>query len=169
MKRALTILLVIGFVRLAPAAPPTDQSISEMMNVMQLETLLNQALKQMMDGMAKAMDKGLEQSTKDKSLSAAQKTAIESYRKKFTSTVTEELSFAKVKDIYTRAYRDSFSQDEVNGVIAFYKSPAGKAIVEKNPQVMQKANDLMQARLGPLSQKLQTMQEDFVKQLGPIK
>jgi hypothetical protein len=81
----------------------------------------------------------------------------------------EELSFAKVKDIYIQAYRETFTQDEVNGVIAFYKSPAGKAIAEKNPTVMQKAGTLMQARIGPMAQKLQKMQEDFVKELSTTK
>jgi hypothetical protein len=151
------------------AAPPSDQSINEMINVMQLEALLNQALKQMDEGITKGMEQGLEQATKGKELTAAQKTAVENFRKKFSATMAEELSFTRVKDIYVQVYRETFTQEEINGVVAFYKSPAGKAIVQKNPTVMQKAGGLMQARIGPLTQKLQTMQEEFVKELSKPK
>jgi hypothetical protein len=83
--------------------------------------------------------------------------------------VNEELSFAKVKDIYQQAYRETFTQEEVSAIIAFYKSPAGKAIVEKYPAAMQKANALMQARISPLTMKLQGMLDDFIRQLAATK
>lgn len=154
---------------IAQAAPPSDQSLNEMMNLMQLEALLNQALKEMNEGIVKAMERGLENSVKGKDLSAAQKAAVENFRTKFNAAMKEELSFSKVKEIYMQAYRETFTQEEVNGIIAFYRSPAGKAIVEKNPGVMQKANALMQSRITPTTQKLQAMQEEFVKELAKTK
>jgi hypothetical protein len=169
MRYGIAFVLVIFCAAIVRAAPPSDQSINEMMGLMQLEALLNQALKQMDEGMAKAMDQGLQQSLKGKELSPSQKTAVENFRNKFAATVKEELSFAKVKDIYMQAYRETFSQEEVNAIIVFYKSPAGKAITEKSPAAMQKANSLMQARIGPMTQKLQTMQEEFVKELARTK
>ena len=151
------------------AAPPTDETVSEMMKAMQLQQLLNQALNEMEQGMAKGMEQGLQRSLQGKELSPAQKAAVEAFRKKFTTAVNEELSFAKVKDIYQQAYRETFTQEEVNAIIAFYKSPAGKAIVEKYPAAMQKANALMQARISPLTLKLQGMLDDFIRQLAAIK
>jgi hypothetical protein len=169
MKYGITFALIFVCTLVAQAAPPTDQSINEMMNVMQLEALLNQALKQMDEGIAKGMEEGLEQATKGKELSPAQKTAVENFRKKFSATMSEELSLAKVKSFYLQAYRDTFTQEEVNAIITFYKSPAGKAIVEKNPTVMAKAGALTQVRIDPLTQKLRTMQEEFVKELSKTK
>jgi hypothetical protein len=115
------------------------------------------------------MEQGLQRSLQGKELSPAQKTAVEAFRKKFTTTVNEELSFAKVKDIYQQAYRETFTQEEVSAIIAFYKSPAGKALVEKYPAAMQKANALMQSRISPLTLKLQGMLDDFVRQLAATK
>ncbi|MDQ2824560.1 MAG: DUF2059 domain-containing protein [Verrucomicrobiota bacterium] len=169
MKYGITFALVFACALVAEAAPPSDQSINEMMNVMQLEGLLNQALKQMDEGIAKGMEQGLEQATKGKELSPAQKTAVENFRKKFSATMSEELSLAKVKSFYVQAYRDSFTQEEVNAIITFYKSPAGKAIVDKNPTVMAKAGALTQVRIDPLTQKLRTMQEEFVRELSKTK
>jgi hypothetical protein len=169
MKYGIGFVLVLFVAALVRAAPPSDQSINEMMSVMQLEALLNQALKQMDEGISKAMEQGLQQATKGKALSPAQKTAVENFRAKFSAAMKEELSFPKVKDIYVQAYRESFTPEEVNAIVAFYKSPAGKAITEKNPAAMQKANGLMQARIGPMTLKLQTMQEEFVKELARTK
>lgn len=154
---------------IAQAAPPSDQAINEMMTLMQLEALLNQALKEMNEGIAKAMERGLEQSVKGKELSAAQKAAVEKFRAKFSAAMKEELSFSKVKDVYMQAYRETFTAEEVTGIIAFYRSPAGKAIVEKNPSAMEKANALIQSRITPMTQKLQAMQEEFVKELAQTK
>jgi len=169
MRYGLTLLFIFVGAVLLQAAPPSDQSLNEMMSLMQLEALLNQALKQMDEGMTKGMEEGLQKSLNGQELNAAQKAKVDEFHKKFSGTIKGELSFAKVKDIYLQAYRDTFTQDEVSAIIAFYKSPAGKAIIEKNPGAMQKANGLMQARISPLTLKLQSMLEDFVKDLANTK
>ena len=47
---------------------------------------------------------------------------------KFDQAVKDELSYPKVKEIYIQAYKDTFTQEEVDAITVFYKSPAGKAI-----------------------------------------
>jgi hypothetical protein len=167
MMKRLFLSAVIGcvLIRSGMAAPPSDQSISEMMNAMQLQALLNQALHEMDQGMSQSMEQGLQKSLQGKTLTPAQKEAVEAFRGKFTAAANSELSFAKVKDLYVQSYRETFTQDEVDAIIAFYKSPAGKAVTEKYPMAMKKANGLMQARIGPLTMKLQTMLNDFVTDL----
>ena len=45
----------------------------------------------------------------------------------------------------------------------------GKTVVEKIPVAMQRAGALMQERIAPMIQKMQTMQEEFVKELSQTK
>jgi hypothetical protein len=169
MRYIVTFLLVVFCAGLTQAASPSDSSINELMKAMQLEALLNQALKQMDEGMSKGMEQGLQKSIQGQELNPAQKAAVEKFRTKFQSTVKDELAFSKVKDIYQQSYRETFTQEEVDAITAFYKSPAGRAITEKYPTAMQKANNLMQARIGPLTNKLQTMLDEFVRQLATTK
>jgi hypothetical protein len=169
MRYIVTFLLVVFCTGLVRAAAPSDSSINELMKAMQLETLLNQALKQMDEGMSKGMEQGLQKSLQGQELNAAQKAAVEKFRVKFQATVKDELAFSKVKDIYQQSYRDTFTQEEVDAITTFYKSPAGRAITEKYPTAMQKANNLMQARIGPLTSKLQTMLDEFIRQLATTK
>lgn len=169
MRYIVNFLLVVFCTGLVRAAAPSDSSINELMKAMQLETLLNQALKQMDEGMSKGMEQGLQKSIQGQELNASQKAAVEKFRVKFQSTVKDELAFSKVKDIYQQSYRETFTQEEVDAITSFYKSPAGRAITEKYPTAMQKANNLMQARIGPLTTKLQTMLDEFIRQLATTK
>ena len=170
MKNRISFVLAFLFVAaLAHAAPPSDQSLNQMMTVMQVEAMLNQALQQMDGSIAKGMEQGLQQSLQGKELTAAQKTSVESFKTKLSATMKDELSLTKVKEIYVQVYRETLTQEEVNSILAFYGSPAGKAMVEKMPVAMQKASTLMQGRIAPMTQKLQSMQEEFVKQLATTK
>lgn len=169
MRHLICSFLIVACALMTQAATPSDSSVNELMRSMQLETLLNQALKQMDEGMAKGMEQGLQKSIQGKELSEAQKAAVEKFHAKFDQTVKEELSYAKVKDIYLQSYKETFTQEEVDAITAFYKSSAGKAVTEKYPAAMQKANALMQSRISPLTVKLQSMLDDFVRQLATTK
>jgi hypothetical protein len=169
MRYVISFFLLLACALTTQAAVPSDASVNDLMRAMKLETLLNQALQEMDGGMAKGMEQGLQKSIKGQELNAAQKAAVEKFRVKFDQTVKEELSFAKVKDIYVKAYKETFTQEEVDAITAFYKSPAGKAVTDKYPAAMQKANSLMQSRISPLTVKLQGMLEDFVNELAKTK
>ena len=185
MKITFALVLVLGFafgVRAqtaspataaspAPATPPanlsSEQSVNEMLKLMQLENLLKSALKQMNEGMEKGMEASMSKATSGRELTPAQKAEVEDFRKKFKATMVEELSIDKITSIYAQTYRETFTQEEVNGVIAFYKSPAGKAVTEKNPDVMRKAAGLTEARITVMTQKLDRMQFDFFSKFAP--
>lgn len=60
------------------------------------------------------------------------------------------------------AYRRSLSQDEVNGMIAFYESSAGQAVVRKMPLIQQNMLTLMQERMKVLMPKIVEVQKEVV-------
>lgn len=169
MKYAISLLLVFFSLSLAKAAPPSDESINRMMTVMHLDKMLDQMVTQVNNGMKTGMDQGLQQSLHGQELTAAQKAAVEKFKDQFTAMMKEEFSMNKLKDVYLQAYRETFTQQEVDSITAFYSSPAGQAVVDKIPAVMQKAAAMTQSRLGPIIQKMQSMQTDFLKDLGNAK
>jgi hypothetical protein len=57
------------------------------------------------------------------------------------------VNWAKIKPVFNQIYRDVFEQEEVDGLIAFYQSSAGKAYLTKMPQVIQKSTTLGQSQL----------------------
>ncbi len=169
MKHLFVCLALLASALATHAAPPSDQSIEQMLNVMHVQTMLEQMLTQMDSGMQQGMEQGLQQSLKGKEPSAAQKAKIAGFQKKLSGIMKDELSYAKMKDVYLKVYRETFTQEEINSIITFYSSPAGKALVEKVPVAMQKAGALMQERIAPMAQKIQTMTEDFQKEVAATK
>jgi hypothetical protein len=60
--------------------------------------------------------------------------------------------------------RPSKTQSEIEGLTAFYKSPAGMAMLDKMPTVLQKTQALMQAQIAPLVQQMNAALEEVVRE-----
>ena len=90
---------------------------------------------------------------------------IDQTRAEMMATMKELLDWTKLEPMYTRVYQKTFTQQEVDGMLAFYKTPAGQAVLSKMPAVMQNTMDEMQQLMGPVMQKIQKMQEDVVAQM----
>ena len=43
------------------------------------------------------------------------------------------MTWDKLRPLYVRIYQESFTQEEIDGLIVFYESPAGIAFVERWP------------------------------------
>jgi hypothetical protein len=71
-----------------------------------------------------------------------------------------------MKKILVPSYSETFSQEEVDGLIAFYQSPAGKAYVEKMPTLLQKTMGQMQQFMGPFVQKAQAASQEFARSVA---
>ena len=59
--------------------------------------------------------------------------------------------------MYLRIYQDSLNQAEVDGMIAFYKTPAGQAVIKKLPVLVQKVMAELPVIMGPVMQKIQPL------------
>ena len=169
MKKYLLALVLLSSALSAPAAPPSDSSIEQMMGVMHVQAMLDQMIKQMDDGVRSGLQQGLAQSMKGKEPSATQKAKITEFENKLSQMMKDELSYARMKDVYLQVYRETFTQEEISSIIAFYSSPAGKAMIEKIPVAMQKASALVQARIGPMGEKVQGLMAEFQKELEKTK
>jgi hypothetical protein len=74
----------------------------------------------------------------------ADKAAIE---QKISQILSQRLSWDRLKPDFVKNYADAFTEEELDAVLAFYKSPAGQAMVTKIPDVMSKAVRLAQQAL----------------------
>jgi hypothetical protein len=67
--------------------------------------------------------------------------------------------------MYVRVYQKTFTQQEIDGMLAFYKTPAGQAVISKMPAAMQNTMNEMQQLMGPVMQKMQRLQQDVVAEM----
>ena len=152
---------VLTFPLSTPAAPPSDQSVNQLLRLTKVDQLVDSVFTQM-DGMLKT---SLQQATKGKPLSAEEQAILDRQQARMIGIMKEELSWDKMQDLYVRAYRDTFSQEEIDGLIAFYRTPVGQSFVNKQPELMKRTMTIMQQRLAPMMQKIQQMSEETAAEL----
>ncbi|MGO9241362.1 MAG: DUF2059 domain-containing protein [Bryobacteraceae bacterium] len=84
----------------------------------------------------------------------------EQLQQKTMALLADRLSYEKVKPLFIKLYMDVFTEEEIDGMVGFYKSPAGKAMLEKTPQLMQRLMPMMQKLMSDLQPDLQKILED---------
>lgn len=156
--KTLSFVLFIGSTALSHAeeSKPTDDSIRELLKAADAQNLVEAIINQVNGTMEAAMQKMASHAS-----SQAFQKSLEKSRARTTSIIKEELSWDKLEPMYIRAYQASFTQDEIDGIAAFYKTPAGKALVKKMPLVMQNTMAEMQTMMTSMVPKLQKMQEEL--------
>ncbi|HLP06698.1 MAG TPA: DUF2059 domain-containing protein [Opitutaceae bacterium] len=161
MKRLLLAVALVCAPAFAADTPPSDASIAELLNLADAPKLIDGMMSQV-DGM---IQQSIDQSLHGQQVTPEQKAAIDKYKAKSVAIMHEELAWTKLEPLYTRIYRESLTQEEVDGIIAIYKTPAGQAMVKKLPLVMQKVMAEMPAMMNPLMQKLQAAAQEFAAEM----
>jgi hypothetical protein len=161
----LLLLAVLTFSLSTQAAPPADQSINQLLQLTKVDRQMDSVLAQM-EG---AMKASLQQATKGKPLSANEQAILDRQQAKMTGIIKEELSWNKMKDLYVQVYRETFSQEEIDGLIAFYRTPVGQSFVSRQPELMKRTMTIMQQRMTPMMQRIQKMSEETALELKKAK
>jgi hypothetical protein len=162
---AILIAAALVFSTTTRAAPPSDQSIEKLLDVSQAGKMMDSVFAQM-DGLMKT---SMKQVTKGKKLSADEQAVMDKQQAKMIALMKDEFSWDKMKGPFIQIYRDTFTQDEVDGLTAFYESPAGQAFIKKQPELMKNTMAVMQERMGAMMGKIQQISEETAKELQASK
>ncbi|HWX00901.1 DUF2059 domain-containing protein [Collimonas sp.] len=151
MRRFSILFFAVFLSSAVHAATPSDASIEELLNAMHAEKTMDL----MLPAIGKSMRQSMAIATKGQTLSAKQQQILDAASAKMAQTMKDDLSWDKMHAMYAKIYRDSFTQEEIDGLVTFYKSPAGTAYIAKMPVVMQKTMGLMQTRMAEMMPKIQ--------------
>lgn len=165
MKKILVSICLLLTPFLCIAAEPTEESIETLLTVMHTQRMVEAMIPQMEDMMKSMQDKIVDTQNLSPEESAKAKALAASTTKKMIPILKDQLSWVNLKKIYLPIYRESFSQEEIDGLIAFYRGPAGKALVDKMPVVMQKSMAATQQLLGPILQQMQKVMTDATEEV----
>lgn len=154
----LTLLLSLN---MAVAATASEASIKQLMELTKARSLVDNIYAQLEGSMNNSLQQGL----KGKTPTPSEQKAINNLKERAIGLIKQELDWNKLEPLYIRLYQESFTQAEVDGVIAFYKTPAGQAVINKMPLLMKKTMSEMQGMMSNLMPKLQKIQQDFEAEL----
>jgi hypothetical protein len=135
----------------ALATPASDATIEELLQVTHNESMVND-LTTYMEKMLRA---NITKAAAGAKFSPEQQRVLDQSLVKATALIRQENDWSKIKPKIIQIYREVFTQEEIEGLLAFYHSPAGQAMIEKMPQVMQKSLEVGQRHMNTLMPKVQ--------------
>lgn len=160
LRRAVVTLLLCS--TSAFAAPASEGSIKQLLEVMQSQKLID-AMQAQIEAL---MNNSIQQALKGKVPTVKQQQAINNMKSRMVAIMQGELSWDKLEPIYLRLYKESFTEEEINGMVTFYKTPAGQAVIHKMPGLMQKTMFEVQQITTGMTPKMQKVQEQFVAEMA---
>lgn len=162
-KTFLKVLLLVLFIaNPVLAAPASEASIKQLLVVTQVQKLLLDTQRQV----SSMMDAGMHQALKGKTPSASEQEAMRHMQLKMTAMLQEEFAWKKIEPMYIRLYQESFSEEEIAGMLAFYQTPAGQSMIHKLPILMQKAMLEMQSMMLRTTPKMQQIMQEFMTEIA---
>lgn len=149
MRRLLAFAALLACLN-AHAAPASAESVENLLAATKVEAMMDT----LYANMEQMMRQGTKQTVQGMQISPEQQSALDAVPTKFMAVMREEVTWEKLKPLYVQLYRETFEQEEIDGLIAFYASPSGQAFVNKMPVVLQKSMAISQSLMQSLIPKM---------------
>lgn len=174
MKTVIFAMLVAGLClsgNFANAEDATRRALAEeLLNEMDMKANMEKTFAMFKKMIPSQMEKMREATEKTKKPTEASKKMSDEMSEKATKASTkmmdemvQELSWEKIKDDYIRLYAETFTEEELQGLVAFYKSPAGRAFTKKQPELMKRSMELTQKRMFLIMPKIHAMTKEMIE------
>jgi hypothetical protein len=165
MKRIAAFLSALLISNLCLAAQPTDESINKLIDA----SNATQAIKSMKQQVDNLLKNTIHDATNGKPASADEQKIFDGFQQRVKDIVLKQFDEDKMRAMYLPIYREVYTQDEIDQMIAFYESPTGKMFASKTPVVVQKTMSVMQQQMGPMMQEMQQAANDMQTQLKELR
>jgi len=162
--RRIAAATVVSLLALAPmvrAEETTKRALAEqLLNAMEVQKTIENSfemVKQMIPVQMKKMGVS-DGATSDTAQSRMQSTM---------DLIMQEMSWERLKDDYIAIYAETFTEEELKGALAFYKTPVGRKFIEKQPELMRTSMEISQRQMATLLPKIQQLTREMMDQKTP--
>lgn len=128
-------------------------------------THMDHIMSQMIDQMTARMKATADQQAASMHFTPEQKSAYDDFQQKLNQLLASYLSWDKMKPLMVQVYSETYTDEELDGILNFYRSPAGQAMVAKTPELMSKSMNLMLQQMTTLQPQIQQLTRDFASQM----
>lgn len=101
------------------------------------------------------------------SVPPAASVSLAEFQKKLKDVLDPQIGWDVIKPEYIRLIETNFTEEQLEAILAFYKSPAGLALEQKMPGVQQQVGQILQTRVQQLQPQVRQMFLEFQKSLPP--
>jgi hypothetical protein len=92
---------------------------------------------------------------------------VKDYQQKVLAVITNQMNWSAMEPEFADLYAKSFTDEQLDAILAFYKSPAGTTMVEKLPLLTNQGMQLAQQRMVAIQPQLKQTRDDFMKSVAP--
>jgi hypothetical protein len=152
-------ILAVSLCSAQTANPAKQAKVEELFKASKMDILLQKTL----ENSAAQLKSGVMQQMMGVKLNADQQKLSDEYQDKVQKLLFSAFSWENVKPIYLKLYEEKFTDSELDGIIAFYKSPAGQAFVDKAPKLMADASTALQQKLREVQPQIRELMNEFTE------
>jgi hypothetical protein len=82
---------------------------------------------------------------------------------KILELVKSRIGWDQMRPVYTKLYNETFSDEEISGMLVFYQSPPGRAMLAKMPALLTKLIEVAQAQMNDLQPEIQRIMREALQ------
>jgi hypothetical protein len=90
---------------------------------------------------------------------------VQEFQRRLFALMAAHMSWQTMKPVYMEMYDETFTIDELRPLLAFFKSPAGQAFVDKTPVLMANTMKRMQGVMAGMMPDIQKLNAEFMQQM----
>jgi len=90
---------------------------------------------------------------------------IKDFQRRLLALTAAHMSWQTMKPVYVAMYDETFTADELQPLVGFFKSPAGQAYVDKMPLLVGNTMKRIQLVVADMMPDIQKLNADFVQQM----
>ena len=145
----------------ALSASSSEETIAELLAITKARSVIDGLQAQIKE----IMHKGVQQALRGRSPSPEQQDAITKLENKVLTLLNKELAWENIEPRYIQLYQASFTEEELNGMLSFYRTLAGQAVINKMPILVQQAMLQTLERQQRFAPEMQRIQAEFMSDI----
>lgn len=149
MRKIALCVAAMSLSALAFAAPASDASIDELIQVARMREQTDAMMQGMEKDFAMNMDGMMAGVVGHRKVSSETRQRIQGMQRQMVQILREEMAWENIQPIYRQIYKETFTQEEIDGMLAFYRTPVGQAMLQKMPQALERSMRISRERLLP--------------------
>ena len=159
------ILLAALLVLLAAAGPALAQEPADDARIDRLIEIsrTRQTLDAMLPQIEASQRQMAAQMAGDRELDAAQQQRLDRILEGSAAAIRKAMAWENLAPMYRDIYRQTFTGEDIDAIIAFYETPTGQRMLDKMPELMQNTMAAMQRLVMPM---LQDVERELAAEVG---
>ena len=169
MKR--WIAMLTGTLMMALAVAPMEARADDASKQAKVKELfavmhMDRNLDEMMQSMRMHIQMTAQNGEGSQAMTPARKAIEQKFVNNSLQVLNQAFGWPTLEPAYVKLYMGTYTEADLNGILAFYKSPAGQAMLKNDPVVKNGVMQIVHSHMGEFASRMQTLQQQYQQQMA---